>query len=168
MKKALLIIAPEKFRDEEYFHPREELEAAGIKTITASLTTAPAKGAKGAVVTPDISLGEVKVEDYGAILFIGGGGSSIYFDNEIAHNIARDAQAKGKVLGAICIAPSILANAGLLKGKKVTSFPSEQSSLRAKGAEFTGNGVTVDGKLVTADGPASAREFGRAVAKLLR
>lgn len=165
--KALLIIAPQNFRDEEYFHTKEELEKAGMGTITASRSTETATGMMGGTARPDLGLKEVDVNDYDAVLFIGGNGSSIYFNNPVALDIARKADAAGKVVGAICIAPSILANAGLLKGKKVTSFPSEESNLRAKGADYTGDGLTVDGRIITADGPSSARDFGRAVARAL-
>ncbi len=166
--KALLIIAPQNFRDEEYFQPKEELEKAGIEVVTASKSTAEATGMKGGTVTPDMSLKDVDVGDYDAVLFIGGGGSSIYFNNPAAHDIAKKAVSAGKVVGALCIAPSILANAGLLKGRKATAFSSEQSNMRAKGCDFTGDGVTVDGKLITADGPASARDFGKAIARALK
>ena len=165
--KALLIIAPQNFRDEEYFHTKEELEKAGVETVTASRSTETAMGMMGGTARPDISLGEVDVNDYDAILFIGGNGSSVYFNNPAALDIAKKADAAGKIVGAICIAPSILANAGLLKNKRATSYPSEESNLRAKGADYTGEDLTVDGRIITADGPSSARDFGRAIARAL-
>jgi len=165
--KALLIIAPENFRDEEYFHTKEELENVGIEVVTASRTTDTATGSKGGTAEPDISLREVNVDDYDAVAFIGGGGSSVYFNNPAAHDIAKKTESTGKILAAICIAPSTLANAGLLKGKKVTSFSSEEANLRAKGADYTGDDVTEDGKLITANGPAAARKFGQAIARAL-
>jgi len=62
-------------------------------------------------------------------------------------------------VGAICMAPSILANAGILTGRRVTVFPSEEDNLRAKGAEIISSYVTVDGKIVTGSGPYAAKEF---------
>ena len=165
--KALLIIAPENFRDEEYFHTKEELEKAGIDVTTASRSTDTATGMMGGSAEPDISLREVSVDDYDAIVFIGGSGSSVYFNNPVSLDIAKKAASADKILAAICIAPSILANAGLLQGKQATAFSSEESNLRAKGAEWTGEGVTEDGNIITADGPGSARDFGRAIARAL-
>ena len=82
--------------------------------------------------------------------------------------IARDAVVQGKVLAAICIAPSILANAGVLEGVEATSFPSEKGNLIAKGANYTGADLTVDGNTITANGPGAARKFGNAVVDALR
>lgn len=164
---ALLIIAPEKFRDEEYFHTKEELENADIEVVTASKSVEIAKATLGATVEPDITLRDVNANDYDAIVFIGGSGSSIYFNNPIAHQIAKDSAANGKILAAICIAPSILANAGLLKGVNATAFSSEEANLRAKGANWTGDSVTIDGNIITANGPGAARDFGRYISEAL-
>jgi len=162
-----MIIAPRDFRDEELFHTKEELEAAGNEVIIASTTTNIATGMLGRTVFPELTIDEVIVDDYDAIVFIGGIGSSIYFHDKKAHEIAREAYIKEKVIGAICIAPSTLANAGILREKKATCYPSEGNNLKSKGAVYTGKSVEKDGKIITADGPNSARDFGREIAKLL-
>jgi len=167
MGKVLMIIAPRNFRDEELFHTKEELEAAGNSVTIASTTTDTATGMLGGTAKPDMTINDVNVDDYDAVVFVGGTGSSIYFNDSKAHEIARTANEKGKIIGAICIAPSTLANAGLLSGKKATSYPSEESNLRSKGANYTGNPVEKDGNIITADGPSSAREFGRTIARSL-
>ena len=162
-----MIIAPRNFRDEELFHTKEELESSGNSVTIASTTTDKATGMLGRTAKPDITINDVNVDDYDAVVFVGGTGSSIYFNNSKAHEIAITANKKRKLVGAICIAPSILANAGLLKGKKATSYPSEESNLRLKGADYTGNPVEKDGNIITADGPGSARKFGRMIANSL-
>lgn len=167
-KKAVLVIAPNNFRDEELFYTKEELEKAGVKTTIASISTEEANGMLGGKAKPQITLEEVTEEDFDAIVFIGGSGASIYFENKKAWELAREFNSKEKVTAAICIAPSILANAGLLKGKKVTVFPSEASNLKEKGATYTGVAVEVDGNIVTAEGPGSAREFGKRIAEELK
>ena len=167
MGKVLMIIAPRNFRDEELFHTKEELESSGNSVTIASTTIDTATGMLGGTAKPNMTINDVNVDDYDAFVFVGGTGSSIYFNNPKAHEIARTANEKGKLLGAICIAPSTLANAGLLRGKKVTSYPSEESNLRSKGANYTGSPVEKDGNIITADGPSSAREFGRMIAKSL-
>jgi protease I len=166
-KKALLVVAPQNFRDEEYFHTREELEAAGIAVVTASKAVDKANGMMGGTAIVDIGLREAPVADYNAIVFIGGNGSSVYFNDKDAHELAKKAYMGGKVVAAICIAPSILANAGLLRGKKATAYPTEERNLREKGVEYTGEPLTVDGRLITADGPSSAHDFGKAIATTL-
>lgn len=161
-KKVVIIIAPERFRDEEYVEPRKILEEAGASITVASSATGTVTGMLGAVVTPDISIEEVRPEEYDAVIFVGGGGASAYFDDEIALSIAKEA-ARSRVLGAICIAPRILANAGLLKGKRATVFSTQIEALKALGADYTGAPVERDGDIITAEGPTAAPDFGRAV-----
>jgi protease I len=60
-----------------------------------------------------------------------------------------------------------LANSGLLSGKKATVYASEEGQLKNKGAECTGQSVERDGKVITANGPKAAREFGNAIAQAL-
>ena len=166
-KKAVMIIAQDGFRDEELKEPREILKQKGIKVTIASSSLNPAKGMLGASVKPEILLSELRVEDYDAVIFVGGVGAKQYWDDPTAHRIAREALKKKKVLGAICIAPVILANAGVLSGKKVTVWESEAKRLKGKGATYTSKPVEIDGKLVTGSGPKAARQFGQAIAKLL-
>jgi len=105
----------------------------------------------------------VDPEQYDAVIFVGGAGAQEYWESARAHEIARATLERGKVLGAICIAPVTLANAGVLEGRKATVWPSEAPRLKAQGAEYTGRSVEVDDRIVTADGPESAEEFGRAI-----
>lgn len=167
-KNVLMILASRNFRDEEYLEPRKVLEDSGADITVASSSLGVSRGMLGAQVRPDILLEDVDVADYDAILFIGGSGSSEYFNDPKAHSIAREAQDANKVLGAICIAPSTLANAGVLKGKKATCFASERANLVKKGATYTGRGVEVDGNIITSDGPGSAREFGETILEKLK
>jgi protease I len=166
-KKAVMIIAPKGFRDEELKEPREILKQKGIKVTVASNSLNPAQGMLGASVKPEILLSELKVEDYDAVIFVGGAGAKQYWNDPAAHRIAREALKKKKVLGAICIAPVILANAGVLSGKKATVWKSEAKRIKEKGATYSDKPVELDGKIVTGSGPQAAKEFGQAIAKLL-
>lgn len=168
-KKVLLIIAPENFRDEELLHTKEELERAGVATTVASTKKGEVRGMLGARVVPDITLDQVKVDDYDGIVFVGGSGSAVYFKDKKALLIASEAFKKGKIVGAICIAPVILANAGVLKDKKATVFPGDYvQKITDGGAIYQEKPVVVDGRVITANGPGAAREFGRAIAKALK
>lgn len=167
-KKILMVVAPANFRDEELLQPKEIFEKTGARVVIASKNASTATGTLGAKINVDKDISEISVSDYDAIIFIGGPGSSQYFNDSRAHIIAKESVARDKVLGAICIAPSILANAGVLKGKKATAFSSESANLRAKGAEYTGAAVTQDGKIITANGPGAASEFGKKIAEAIR
>jgi protease I len=167
-KSVLMIIASNNFRDEEYLHPREVLENEGAKITIASSTKKEATGMLGTKVVPDILIDEVDIDDYDAVVFVGGSGANEYWENEKAHEIAKKAYEKSKVIGAICIAPVTLARAGLLKGKKATVYTSEIENIKKEGAIYTGNSVEVDGKIVTGNGPTAAKEFGEKIAELLK
>lgn len=166
-KRVIMIIATRDFRDEELQRPKEILESQGAKVTIASSSTALATGMFGAKAKPDILVKDIRVEDYDAIVFVGGSGASQYWEDPIAHEIAREAVEKGKLLCAICIAPVTLANAGVLSGKRATVFGSEAGRLKAKGANYTGARVEQDGRIITASGPEAAKEFGEAIVRAL-
>jgi protease I len=166
-KKVLMVIASANFRDEEYSDPRKALEDAGARVTVACSSLNAAKGKLGLEVKPDVLIGNVKEGDYDGIVFVGGGGSKEYFESPVAHKLAQNFYGKGKLTSAICIAPAILANAGLLKDKKATSFPSSEEILKAKGAAFTGSSVERDGTIVTGVGPEAAKKFGEKLVEVL-
>lgn len=166
-KDILMVIAPEDFRDEELKEPKEIFINSGANVTIASRGVDSATGMLGATVMVDKHLAEVDPKEYDAAIFVGGSGASTYFKDKAAINLAKDAYSEGRVVGAICIAPSILANAGLLEGKKATSYPSQEGNLRDKGVNYTGSSVEMDGRIVTGKGPKVASEFGQKVAEVL-
>lgn len=161
-----MIIAFEGFRDEEYKEPKAVLEKARIEVATASSKLGTAKGKFGMPAKVDLTLDQVKAVDYDTVLFIGGPGCYGYYDDPTAHKIAKESVKQGKLLGAICAAPGILANAGVLKGKKATMF-TDDGTLAKGGATYTGKGVEIDGKIITATGPDTAKAWGEAILKAL-
>ncbi len=171
-KSIAVIIAFRDFRDEEYFIPRQILESNGAKITTVSVSLGDAVGKLGGDTKVDILLQDLKVSDFDAIIFVGGPGAYNYFDNEIAHKIAEETIANNKVLGAICSAPAILAKAGVLNGKKaaVWNSPMDKSLvkiLKEGGANFQSESIVVDGEIVTADGPNSAKKFTEIIINIL-
>ena len=163
----LLIVANSDFRDEEYREPARALAHVMAGVVVASSSKEPCVGMFGHTVTPDLLLSEVDVSKYAAVIFVGGSGAKEYFDDPAAQQIAREAAEQDKVLAAICIAPAILANAGVLKGKRATCFPSEKKALAARGAKVVDEGGVRDGKIITADGPDNAGLFARTICEAL-
>ena len=167
MARILMVVAPERFRDEELFDTRTAFDAAGHEVVVVSTRLGECPGSRGGHVVPDALLSAVRSVDFGAVVFVGGGGSKLLWHDEDALRLAREAASAGKVLGAICLAPVILANAGVLDGRKATVAGTEAKTIEACGASYTGPGVTVDGILVTANGPKSSALFGQRIAELL-
>ena len=166
-KKAVMIVAYDMFRDEEYAEPKAVLEKAGFQITTASSKLGEATGRFGLKAKVNLTLDQVNAEDYDAVLFIGGPGSHGYYQDPLAHRIAQEAVKQGKLLGAICAAPGILANAGVLKGKKATVHEGDIDTVVRGGANYTGQGVEIDGKIITATGPSTAKAWGEAVVQAL-
>lgn len=163
-KKAALIVASKDFRDEEYFVPKEILEKSGMEVTTISDEEGKAVGANGGETEVDLTLNELTVKEFDIVAFVGGPGALKHLDNEKSYEIARDVLEQGKVLGAICIAPVILAKAEVLQNKEATVWSSETDrepiqTLQEKGANYHDRAVVVDENIVTADGPQSARKF---------
>jgi len=167
MATILMVIPPERFRDEELFDTRAVLEAGGHHALVASTRIGDCAGSRGGHVDVQTTLDAERAADYDAIVFVGGGGSKLLWDDEDALRLAREAAEGGKVLGAICLAPVILGNAGVLQGRTATVAGTEARTIEACGATYTGPGVTVDGNIVTANGPKSSTLFGERILELL-
>jgi protease I len=165
-KKILLVIAQEQFRDEECFVPKQLFESAGVKVTVAAESMKIAKGMLGGTIKPDITISEANIDDYDAIVISGGSGSRKYlWDNKDLHELVKEADARKKVISAICISPVVLARTGILKGKKSTVFksPDTVSELKENGVDHLDRDVVVSDRVITGRDPASAEAFGKAV-----
>ncbi len=170
MAKILMVVAQTNFKDEELLIPREIFQKAGHTVKIASLTRAKAKGVGGTVVQPDMAVYEANPEFFDCIIIVGGPGSPTLARSEEVLDLLRAASKKEMIVAAICIAPTALANAGLLVRKKATVFPDRDAvkALRNGGALYMKEPVVTDGDIVTADGPQSANVFGNTIVKLLK
>jgi protease I len=166
--KVLMVVAQKDFRDEEFFEPRDILIKNGVEVKVASGKKDLARGRLGGTVMPDLTIDEAEVDDFSAIVLVGGRGAEVYFDDKRIHKLVKDFHNAGKIVAAICLAPVILAKADFLFGIKATCTPGEEQNLTAGGAEYTGAAVEVDGKIVTGSGPEAAREFGEKIVELLK
>ncbi len=163
-RRVAIIIAFKDFSDEEYFIPKQILEQVGARVKTFSDSLGQAIGVSGGEVKVDGLIGELNAQNYDAVLFVGGSGATGYMDNSVCHRIAKETIEMGKVLGAICVAPAILAKAGVLSGKKATVWRSSLDKSMVKILEQSGtiyqlDSVVEDGKIITASGPDFAEEF---------
>lgn len=170
--KILFVIAPENFRDEEYLVPKEIFEKEGFEVITASRGVEQAKGKLGAVVSVDVDIYETESDDYEAIVIAGGPGAAKFRKDIDIRRLLEEFEKENKLIAAICIAPTILAVNELLSGKRATvwdDFDKKQSKiLQEWGAQYTGENVTIDKNIITANGPQSASNFAYAIVKYLK
>lgn len=170
-KSVLMVISQKKFRDEELEHPLAVFREKGFSVTVAAREKMEAVGMFGAKVMPDVTVSEAAAMSFDALVFVGGGGSPEYlWGDPTLLAMARAQHAANRPVAAICLAPVVLAQAGLLTGVEATVYKSPDSV-----AQFTKHGVKMverevvtSGIIVTANGPASARKFGLAVAELLR
>ncbi|MFA5041872.1 MAG: DJ-1/PfpI family protein [Candidatus Paceibacterota bacterium] len=170
--KILAVIAFRDFRDEEYFVPKEILENAGYEVETASTKKGIALGINGGEAEAKLLPSEVKVDDYQAIVFVGGAGMAKELENKNFWELAQIFVQRDKLVAAICISPAVLAKAGVLKNKKATVWtsPLDKSAVQVlenNGAVYEDKAVVQDGKIITANGPAAAQEFGEKIVEAL-
>jgi protein deglycase len=153
----------------------EELEAvtivnilrrAGVNVTLAGLDTGALKGSRGVMLTPDCSIDAVLHNDFDMIVLPGGqpGTNHLKADPRVQKLLQRMSQ-QGRYVAAICAAPSVLAAAGLLDGKKATSYPGALAAF-AK-VHLQNAAVVEDGMLITSRGPGTAMDFALTLAERL-
>jgi len=134
------------------------LRRADIEVVTAALEPGPVHGAHQVIVNADSSITDVSPAAWDMVILPGGmpGATTLRDDSRVQELLKRQAS-QGKKIGAICAAPIALGKAGLLKGKKATSYPGFQEQLT--GATYQEAAVVRDGNIITSRGPGTAMEF---------
>ncbi|MFA5105420.1 MAG: DJ-1/PfpI family protein [Candidatus Micrarchaeia archaeon] len=172
--KIAFVLAFKDFRDEEFFVPYEHLKGKADCSVF-STNTGIARGKLGGTVKVENLIDAIEPSGYDAIVFIGGPGTPTVRAYPAAVEKARESNEAGKLVCAICWAPTILAKAGVLEGKKATvwlGFDDEYGTptdkvLMKYGAKYEKKGAVQDGRIITADGPAHAGEFAALIGKAL-
>ena len=169
--KVSIIIASKDFRDEEYFITKEILESKEIIVKTFS-DKKEAIGKFGGEAKVDNLIENLKVNDFDAIVFVGGSGAIELLDNDVSYNICKSSIEEGKILAAICISPVILAKSGVLKNKKATVWSSNLDKsaikiLKENGALYEKGHVIIDQNIITGENAESVEEFSNALIKSL-
>jgi 4-methyl-5(b-hydroxyethyl)-thiazole monophosphate biosynthesis len=163
----VVVILADGFEEVEAMAIVDVLRRAEIDTVTAGLHEGPIVSARKVKVIPDTVIDKVRSDDFDMIVLPGGqpGSDNLNADNRVKE-LLKSFNQKGKLTGAICAAPFVLANAGVLQGKRVTSFPSYKD--RLGNVIYEEKAVVEDGNIVTSRGPGTALSFGLAiVARLL-
>lgn len=147
----------------------EELEAvtivdllrrAEIDVTVAGLDERTVTCSRGTVLMADTTLDEALGRDYDMVVLPGGAGGARKLDADPRiHELLREAAAAGRDTAAICAAPSVLAHAGLLEGRRATSFPGFLDPDETPGLTYLEDPVVADGNIVTSRGPGTAMDF---------
>ena len=154
----VLIMAADGFEQSELIEPRDRLEQADIATTIASIEEGEIRGWQdkdwGESVAVDITLDEVAVEDYDALLLPGGQmNPDILRMNNKAIGLVKGFADAGKPIAAICHAPWLLVEADIISGKTVTGWPSIRTDLKNAGANVVDSEVATDGNIITSRKP---------------
>jgi protease I len=170
MSTALLIITQRNFNETEYMTTKNVLIKEKIKVETASITTEECIGMKGLRVKPDKAVIDALKKEYDAVILIGGSGCYELSNYPEVNEIVKRQAEKSKVLAAICLAPVILAKAGVLEDVLATVFPEDWAVtlLQQYKAHYMARDVIADGNIITADGPKSAEKFAKTILKKLK
>jgi 4-methyl-5(b-hydroxyethyl)-thiazole monophosphate biosynthesis len=149
----------------------EELEAvtvidllrrAGIEVVTAGLEATPQaiRASRGTMLIPDTSLDLALQQQFDMVVLPGGqpGSDHLNADRRI-HALLKTMAKNEKYIAAICAAPKVLADAGLLQGRRATSFPGALSQAQLAGVHYQETAVAQDGHILTSRGPGTAMDF---------
>jgi len=156
--KHIAIIATDMVEQVELVEPRKALENAGAKTELLSIKPGKIQGFnhfdKADEHEVDKLVEEADASDYDALLIPGGVGNpdQLRADENVVQ-FARDFFEQGKPVAAICHGPWVLVEAGVVKGRKLTSWPSLQTDIRNAGGNWVDEEVVVDQGLVTSRKP---------------
>ena len=155
----------------------EELEAvtiidllvrAGIEVVSAGLEAGPVTASRGVVLLPQMTLEEALQRDFDMVVLPGGMPGAANLDNDPRlHELLRRMADSGKFTAAICAAPRVLAHAGLLSGRKATSYPGHLDTMNLPDVEYRQEAVVQDGKVITSRGPGTAMDFALALIEQL-
>jgi len=148
------------FEEIEALAPLDILRRGGCEVVTVSITDdLMVCGAHGVSVEADAIIQCVDTSDADLLILPGGmPGAKNLLECEMVVEALVEQNREGKLIGAICAAPMVLGENGLLEGKKATCYPGFEGQLR--GAEYTAELVTVDGNITTGRGPGAAMAFG--------
>ena len=170
-RTVVLIVASDGYQPVEYGQTKKVLEDGGMSVRTASDKPDMAVAGDKTTTKVDMTINNIMVNEIDGVFWIGGPGAMDHLDNATNYTLAKKVANADKLFGAICIAPRILAQAGVLTGKKATGWNDDnelENVFKQYGVIYEPKPVVVDGNIVTATGPSSAQAFGKAILDLLK
>lgn len=168
--KRVAILAEEDFEDSELIEPMRALKGTSARVlIIGSGSQETYRGKRGsATARVDATADKVKAEDFDAVIVPGGYAPDKMRLHQSMIDLIRKAHDLGKVVAAICHGPQLLISAEIVKGRRVTSWPSIALDLRNAGADWVDEPVVQDENLITSRKPADLPRFNKAIIKALQ
>lgn len=160
-KRALLILPPKSVQDVELTTTKETLEKAGILVDLVTIEGEKVMGMKGGTFYPDLKIEDVKVKKYDIVTCIGGTGVAHIYNEKPILSLIGEFKKHDKYISAICLAPGLLANAKVIEGHDLTSYPDRfvQNLIKNNGGTYKRESVVISGKIITGNGPEASQKF---------
>jgi 4-methyl-5(b-hydroxyethyl)-thiazole monophosphate biosynthesis len=154
----IMVLLGEGFEEVEFVTIVDILRRAGVEVTVVGLKSGPIDGSHGIKVMPDTSVDSIGGSQFDGVVLPGGYPGFVNLGNdERVLKLVREMSLSGKYLTAICGAPAVLSQAGVIEGKKVTIHPGVKDQLVT--GSYVDQRVVVDGRVVTSQGPGTAMEF---------
>ena len=166
--KRVAVLAETQYEDLELWYPLLRLREEGAEVKVVGTGSAPSYESKhGYPVKVDLAADEASADDFDAVVVPGGFAPDRMRRYPAVLNLVKGLWEQGKVVAAICHGPWVLVSAGILDGRKATSFYAIKDDVANAGATWVDEPVVVDGNLVTSRVPGDLPEFMRAIIDLL-
>lgn len=163
----LYILLADGFEEIEMITPLDMIKRANIPVQTVGISGKTVMGAHNIEITADILPDQVDTENIDGVILPGGMPGTLNLQkDEKVNELIELCEKKSKLIGAICAAPMILGEKGLLQGKKAVCFPGFEENL--KGATVQKLPVATDGNIITSRGAGAALWFGSAIIDYLK
>ncbi|MFO7995572.1 MAG: type 1 glutamine amidotransferase domain-containing protein [Dehalococcoidia bacterium] len=168
--KRIAILAEDNFEDSELTEPLRAMKDAGARVlVVGSGSKKSYKGKRGsAEVTVDTTADKVDAGQFDAIIIPGGYAPDKMRLHQPMVDLVRKAYAKGKIIAAVCHGPQLLISADIVRGHRVTSWPSVAVDLKNAGATWVDVPVVRDGNIITSRKPGDLPKFNKAIIDALR
>ena len=168
MKPTVLIPLAQGCEELEAVTIIDLLRRAGIDVTTASLTDEPVKCSRNTVLMADTTLEAVMQDSFDLIVLPGGlPGADNLNDDPRIHQIINRLDNEDKYIAAICAAPKVLVNNGILKGKKATAYPGALNAIDTSLVDLGEEAIQIDGNVITSKGPGTAMDFALTLIEIL-
>ncbi len=167
--KRVAVLVEEGFEDSELIEPLRALRDANARVVVVgSGSQASYRGKRDrATVSVDTTADKVRADDFDAVIVPGGHAPDRMRMYESMIDLVKRAVEAGKVVGAICHGPQLLISADVVRGRRVTSWPSVAVDLKNAGAEWIDEAVVQDGNVITSRKPADLPKFNKAIIRAL-